>query len=152
MRVALDTNVLAYLARLERSDADGAKVVAIRKLLPLIAQRAEIVVSVQALGEFYSVLGKFGYSLADRKEATLRMRAQFGIVGSDESTLLSALDLACDHHLQFWDALIINVAADAECAMLLSEDMQNGFSWRGVTVVNPFADPLDTRLARLIDD
>jgi predicted nucleic acid-binding protein len=30
-------------------------------------------------------------------------------------------------------------AADTGCRLLLSEDMQNGFTWNGVTVANPFA-------------
>jgi len=33
------------------------------------------------------------------------------------------------------------VAADAGCRLLLSEDLQHGFTWRGVTVVNPFLSP-----------
>jgi hypothetical protein len=31
------------------------------------------------------------------------------------------------------------VAAKGSCRLLLSEDLQDGFSWRGVTVANPFA-------------
>jgi predicted nucleic acid-binding protein len=30
------------------------------------------------------------------------------------------------------------VAADADCRLVLSEDLQEGFTWRGVTVTNPF--------------
>jgi predicted nucleic acid-binding protein len=37
-----------------------------------------------------------------------------------------------------WDALIMSVAAENKCRLLISEDFQNGFTWRGVTVVNPF--------------
>jgi predicted nucleic acid-binding protein len=48
------------------------------------------------------------------------------------------MDLAIDHGLQIWDALIMAVAAGNRCRLLLSEDLQNGFIWRGVTVVNPF--------------
>jgi predicted nucleic acid-binding protein len=35
--------------------------------------------------------------------------------------------------------LILAVTAEAGCRVLLSEDMHEGFTWRGVTVVNPFA-------------
>ncbi len=31
--------------------------------------------------------------------------------------------------------------AEAECRILLSEDMQDGVTWRGLTVVNPFVQP-----------
>jgi predicted nucleic acid-binding protein len=54
---------------------------------------------------------------------------------------LSAIDLAADHKLSIWDA-ILAVAAEAGCRLLLSEDLQQGFTWAGVTVVNPFITPL----------
>ena len=34
---------------------------------------------------------------------------------------------------------MISVAAEGGCRLLLSEDLQDGFSWRGVTIANPFA-------------
>jgi hypothetical protein len=34
---------------------------------------------------------------------------------------------------------MLSAAADARCRLLLSEDLQNSFTWSGVTVVNPFA-------------
>ena len=50
----------------------------------------------------------------------------------------SAMDLTVDHQISMWDALIMSVAAENKCRLLISEDFQNGFTWRGVTVVNPF--------------
>jgi hypothetical protein len=34
---------------------------------------------------------------------------------------------------------MISAAAEGGCRLLLSEDLQDGFSWRGVTIANPFA-------------
>jgi len=34
----------------------------------------------------------------------------------------------------------LSAASAAGCRLLLSEDMQEGFTWGGVTVVNPFTD------------
>ncbi len=56
--------------------------------------------------------------------------------------MLTAADLANDHRLGIWDAVILSAASRAGCRMLLSEDMQNGFTWGGVTVVDPFASPM----------
>ena len=50
-----------------------------------------------------------------------------------------ALDLVVDYQLPMWDGLILAVAAESRCRLLLSGDFQNGFTWRGVTVVDPFA-------------
>ena len=54
--------------------------------------------------------------------------------------------------LHILDALIVAVAAENRCRILLSEDLQAGFTWRGVTVVNPFAAPSSPLLASLIGD
>jgi len=54
------------------------------------------------------------------------------------TALQSAMDLTVDHQISMWDALIMSVAAENKCRLLISEDFQNGFTWRGVTVVNPF--------------
>ena len=80
----------------------------------------------------------------------LRMAQSLAVVDTGRSTLFAALDLVAAHKLQFWDALILNAAADAGCALLLSEDMAAGFSWRGTTVVDPLSSPVDERLAALL--
>lgn len=53
--------------------------------------------------------------------------------------MLAAADLAVTHQLGIWDAVIVSAAAEADCNLLLSEDMQDGFIWQGVTIANPFA-------------
>jgi predicted nucleic acid-binding protein len=53
--------------------------------------------------------------------------------------MVNATDLASAHGLSIWDSVIFAAAADAGCRLLLSEDLQEGFTWRGVTVANPFA-------------
>jgi predicted nucleic acid-binding protein len=60
------------------------------------------------------------------------------------------LDLNVDHKLQIWDALILAVAAEQHCRILLTEDMHAGFTWRGVTLVNPFAPEQDPLLEQLL--
>jgi len=62
----------------------------------------------------------------------------------------AALDLNVDHKLQIWDALILAVAAEQHCRILLTEDMHAGFTWRGVTLVNPFAPEIDPLLEQLL--
>jgi hypothetical protein len=43
------------------------------------------------------------------------------------------------HGMQIREALILAVAAENHCRLLLSEDLHSGFTWRGLTVVDPFA-------------
>jgi predicted nucleic acid-binding protein len=53
--------------------------------------------------------------------------------------MTAALNLASEHRLQIWDAVILSAASSAGCRLLLSEDLQDGFTWNGLTVVNPFS-------------
>jgi predicted nucleic acid-binding protein len=149
-RLAFDTNVLAYIAGVDRHAADERKIEASRTLLKRLQGRATLIAPVQVLGELFVVLTRSGASRDEARETVLRMAQAFGAADSDSSAFLSALDLAAGHKLQFWDALILNAAAQAGCSLLLSEDMSSGFTWRGVVVVDPFAPALDGRLARLI--
>lgn len=148
-RVAFDTNVLAYIAGVDRHADDAAKIEASRALLKQLRGRATLLVPVQALGELYVVLTRSGASREEARDTVLRMAQALTSLDSSRSAFLSALDLATTHKLQMWDALILNVAAEAGCTLLLSEDMADGFTWRGTAVVNPFAAAIDERLTRL---
>ena len=61
------------------------------------------------------------------------------MVETSATVMRGAADLATDHRLGVWDAVIPSAAAVAGCRLLLSEDLQDGFTWHGVTVTNPFA-------------
>lgn len=149
-RIAFDTNVLAYIAGVDRHVDDGPKIEASRALLQQLRGRAALIAPVQALGELFVVLTRAGATRDEARETALRMAQSFGTADSSSSAFLSALDLAAAHKLQLWDALILNAAAEAGCALLLSEDMAGGFAWRGTVVVDPFAPSRDERLTRLL--
>lgn len=149
-RVAFDTNVIAYAAGVERSPDDAAKIETSRALLRRLGGRAALVAPVQVLGELYVVLTRSGASREEARDTVLRVAEAFSVAASSNSAFLSAVDLASLHKLQFWDALIVNAAAEAGCTLLLSEDMAAGFAWRGTVVVNPFAPSPDERLTRLM--
>lgn len=137
MRVALDTNVLAYAEGLGDELRCSMAVELIEQLSSI-----EVVLPAQTLGELSRVLtGKAKRTAADSREAVLSWADSFEVVDSTWFAFQSALDLTVDHQLPMWDALILAVAAENRCRLLLSEDFQSGFTWRGVTVVNPFSYP-----------
>lgn len=140
MRYGLDTNFLAYFAGVDRSPSDNRKIELARHLIGNLDAEIELVVPVQVLGELFVVLQRAGASRPETREILLAFLQDFSVVATEQSTFLCALDLAADHQFQLWDALIINAAADAGCTMLLTEDMQHGFVWRGVKLFNPFGD------------
>jgi predicted nucleic acid-binding protein len=133
MYIALDTNILAYAEGV--GDAERCRNA--RKLvgrLPL----ERVILPAQTLGELYRVLtGKARRESGQAREAILGWADSFAVADSTWENFQAALDLATDRQMQIWDALILAVAAENRCRILLSEDLQEGFTWRGVTVVNP---------------
>jgi predicted nucleic acid-binding protein len=92
------------------------------------------------LGELFNVLvRKAGRSRVAARGAILTWQDAFPLVETSPSVMLAATDLSTDHQLGIWDAVILCASAEAGCRLLLSEDLQEGFTWGGVTVTNPFA-------------
>ncbi len=111
----------------------------------------DVVLPAQALGELAHILtAKAGRPAALAREAVLSWADSFEVADSTWFAFQSALDLTVDHRLPMGDALILAVAAENHCRLLLSEDFQNGFTWRGVTVVDPFAEPASPLLVGLL--
>jgi predicted nucleic acid-binding protein len=134
MRVALDTNVLVY--------AEGwGDAVRCQLAGDLIARLkpTDSIVAVQVLGELSRVLtSKMKKSGTEVRELLLSWSDGVVVADTTWTAFQSAMDLSVDHQISMWDALILAVAAENKCRLLLSEDFQNGFTWCGVTVVNPF--------------
>ncbi len=148
MRVALDTNVLAYAEGVNGAERRDAAIDVIRRLPPGAA-----VAPAQVLGELFNVLvRKGGRSRFDARGALLSWRDTLSIVETSPEALLAAADLATDHQLGIWDAVILAVASQSGCRLLLSEDLQQGFSWGGLTVVNPFGLPHHPLLHALLSE
>jgi len=150
-RVALDSNILAYLAGISRGAEDEEKIVKVRGLIDRLAKASSLIAPAQALGELFVVLRRSGADSGQAREILLAFADAFGTAASEARTILAAADLVVDHKLQYWDALIVTAAADAGCALLLSEDMHHGFVARGLTIVNPLAGKAHPKLAALIE-
>ena len=125
-RIAFDTNILAYAEGLALVADDSGKIDGSRRVIADAILANSCAVSEQVFLELFNVLtrkAKLPRSEAFRRIAVLRNK----------------VELASRHQLQIFDAVILAAAAEAGCDVLMSEDMQAGFAWRGVTVVNPFA-------------
>lgn len=147
MRVALDTNILAYAEGVNGPERRVEASTFVRKLQP-----NQIVIPVQVLGELFNVLTrKKRFSLAAARTAVFEWRDAFStVVETAPDTMAMAVDLASDHNLGIWDAVILSAASQSGCRLLASEDMHTGFTWGGVTVVDPFAKSPHPLLAALL--
>ena len=111
-----------------------------------------VVLPAQVLGELFRVLTrKGGASVQSARAKLMSWIDGFSVEGTAPGVLVVAADLAATHQLDIWDAVILSAASAAGCSLLLSEDLQDGFIWGGVTVVNPFAESLHPLLASALD-
>jgi predicted nucleic acid-binding protein len=144
MRVALDTNILVY--------AEGLNGTKKEKFAEQIVDRLstdDTYLPAQVLGELFRVLvRKSGRTSTSARASLLGWRNSFRLVETSEPIILSAVDLAVRHSVDIWDAVILAATASVGCRLLLSEDFQDGFTWSGVTVANPFA----SRRNKLLDE
>jgi predicted nucleic acid-binding protein len=145
--VALDTNVLAY--------AEGVNGPAMKESATDLVRRLPAdgaVLPVQTLGELFNVLvRKAGRSPANAQTAILTWMDAFPVVDTSREAIIAATDLATNHRLGIWDAVILAASAQAGCRLLLSEDLQDGFTWSGLTVTNPFSPSPHALLAALLN-
>lgn len=133
-RVVLDSNILIY--------AEGTDDLSKRDVVVPLIERIgseNLLLPMQAAGETLRWLirkGKLDRSVAVRKiEWWL---AQSEALPMSVEAFQKACELVERHSLQVCDAVILAASAEAEASVLLSEDMQHGFRWKGVTIVNPF--------------
>lgn len=148
MRLALDTNILAYA---EGVNGSVRKKTALQIIEKIPAEST--LLPVQVLGELFHVLvRKAGRSPERARAAILSWQDAFALIETSPAVLLAATDLAAQHHLSIWDAVILAAAAAAGCRLLLSEDLQEGFTWKGVTITNPFSATRHELLETLLGD
>ena len=146
MRVALDTNVLAYA---EGINGASRKANALRLLGRL--PRTDTLLPVQTLGELFQLLVRKANRTPSRaRTEILGWRDAFPVIETSETVIVGAAELAVAHRFSIWDGIVLASAADGGCRLLLSEDLQEGFTWNGVTVANPFATSVHSLLAGLL--
>ncbi len=118
MKAFIDTNVLVYWV----DDSVRADVVE-----RLLAQ--DCVISVQVLNEFANVLRKKrAMSLADIEVLSSTLISTCEVHDLSVRTHREALALMSRYQLSLYDANIVAAAGLSGCAMLYSEDMQDGLN------------------------
>lgn len=148
MRIALDTNILAYAEGVNGAEMKHTALELMEKL-----PESAVLLPVQTLGELFNLLvRKAGRTPTKARKAILSWQDAFSLIETSAEVMLSAADLATDHQLSIWDAVILSAAAEGGCRLLLSEDLQEGFTWKGVTVTNPFSPSRHELLTSLLTD
>lgn len=134
----VDTNVLIYAHDIDAGRKhDVAKIV----LRDLWADRTGIL-STQVLQEFYvNVTRKIRTPLPKpAARSVVSTYAAWCVEGITTADVAAAFQIEDDATINFWDALILAVAARSGATRLLSEDLNPGQAIAGVVIQNPFAE------------
>jgi len=136
VKAFIDTNVLIYWV----DDSTRADVVE-----QLLAQQA--VISVQVLNEFANVLRKKrAMPLLDVEALCTTLIDTCDVLDVSVRTHQTALALMARYQLSVYDANIVAAAALSDCAVLYTEDMQDGLNLKlpgsagtnSLVIRNPF--------------
>lgn len=131
----VDTNILVYAA--SNAPADRSKRQESRALLA----QPDIGFSAQVLQEFYAVaVAKQRLAMSHGEAvAVLHSLAAYPVWPITRELVLEATEVQQRFGISYWDAAILTAARQMRCRTLLSEDLNSGQVYDGVTVVNPFA-------------
>lgn len=135
-REFVDANVLVYAF-----DSSAArKQQAAQQLLERLWESGTGCVSVQVLQEFFvTITKKVPKPLpVDDAKARIRELAAWTVFAPTAEDILIAIDLHAQAKIGFWDAMVVLAAAESECGVLWTEDLNDGQTLRGVRIQNPF--------------
>jgi predicted nucleic acid-binding protein len=134
----VDTNVLLYAYDRSAGERHGRAAA----LVAGLGGRRQGAVSVQVFQEFYVNATRKIAEPLDHDTALGRLRAlgHWRVHAPRAQDVIAAAELARGAQLSFWDAMVLRSAEALGCAILWSEDLNDGQRVGGVTVRNPFGD------------
>lgn len=134
MSAFVDTNVVVYAF----DTADPAKQHA---AIALLESGQRLVVSTQVVLELWWVLTRrLAVPLPeDQAAVVVDELCRLPVVTTDVEMVRRAIDTSRRFRIAVWDAMIVEAARSAGCDRVLSEDLQAGQDFDGVTIENPFA-------------
>ena len=137
MRTFVDTNIVLYAY----DQREPEKSAIAREILSDLWRTREGLVSTQVLQELYVNLTRKLRVVVPRSKARALVGryGRWPVYAITTGDILEAADLEQRQSLSFWDALVVESARVAEVATLLTEDMQHGREFGGVTVTDPYA-------------
>lgn len=136
-REFVDTNVLVYAF----DPSAKTKQIAAAGLVERLWQSGTGCVSVQVLQEFFvTVTRKVPQPLLiDAAADRVRELSTWKVFAPAAGDILAAIALHKQAQISFWDAMILQAAAESGCESLWTEDLNERQILRGVRIRNPFA-------------
>ena len=131
----VDTNILIYAA--DTSPEERQK----RVVSVEVLKEEDLTLSVQVLQEFYHQATRPTSRLGMSHEQALAFLDPFmdlTIQPVTQEVFRTAVEIADRYGVSYWDAAIVAAARILGCDAVYSEDLNDGQSYDGVVVINPF--------------
>ena len=130
----LDTNVLVYAV-----DArDVRKQHAAKAIVMAARNSSEYAISSQVLNEFSNVAVNKLKKTLDETRAFVEMFMTINSVDVKSQWTVQAIEIMGRYNIQFYDSLLLATAKAVGCSDFLTEDLNDGQTYCGINVVNPF--------------
>lgn len=95
------------------------------------------------LNEFSAILIRNGIDNGAIQERVVEIIENTTVNALTTDLTLSAWEIRIKYKFSYWDSLIIAAALDSNCAMLYTEDMQDGqMIDKKLKIINPFSGKL----------
>ena len=133
-RSFFDTNVFVYAD----DEANPVKQLKALELIKLHLRQRTGAVSLQVLQEYFVAAQrklKLDSGLIRKK---VEIYTRFYVAEPRIDDIFAAIDFHRLHQVSYWDALVLRMAKQAGCTVLLTEDLNHGQIVDGVRIVNPF--------------
>jgi predicted nucleic acid-binding protein len=135
-RFFIDSNVLVYAYDKHDLNKQGVA----QSLVTESIKNGNAALSTQVLGEFFTVVTrKIPVPLSpDDAWEIVRTLDIFPVLHVDLAMVHRAIETYKQYQISYWDSLILAAAEKAGCTAVLTEDLQHGGTYHGISVVNPF--------------
>ncbi|WP_078128387.1 PIN domain-containing protein [Leptospira alexanderi] len=136
-KVFLDTNLFIYNFDTENK----TKYEKSKEIVSTALAENNYVISYQVIQEFSSVaLKKFQIPLKPKDLEIYLKRVMFPLcsVYYTNENILNAIEIRDRYKLSFYDSVLISSAIEANCKILLSENLQDRLQIKDLQIANPF--------------
>lgn len=130
----VDANVLVYI----RDPRDGAKQARANAWHEHLWRERRGRTSMQVLSEYYVNARRLGGVAADDLWKSVEQYLAWNPQPIDQPLLRRAREVEQRWRLSWWDSMVIAAAQLQDCALLLTEDLQDGGVYGTLTVRSPF--------------
>lgn len=138
-RCFIDSNIVVYANDTNAGDKQSMAIATIVRCM-----KAGVgYISIQVLQEYANVALKKLGQVPPIVLRQLKLLEALKVVAPSPNSVRRSVEISHTYRISFWDAGIIAAAEDADCEVILSEDLSTGQYYAGIEMCNPLVRTFD---------